>query len=124
MPSWNLEEDTGGLHRDRVLNITGHAGAFHVPEPGRGTRDAGGSESGRSITGPDRGQPDRSFHLADSTFGDIDEGMRSAVALHDFHGTGDLDLVTGNYRGMGFWRNDFSVGIAGEVDSRSAPAVP
>jgi len=120
VPSWNLEEDTlGGLTVTEYWNITGHAVPFMFLNQDGEREMLVGSESGAihhwtgiegNLTGP--------FTLADSTFGDIDEGMRSAVALHDFHGTGDLDLVTGNYRGgIGFWRNDFSVGIAGEVDS-------
>ncbi|MCB0816604.1 MAG: T9SS type A sorting domain-containing protein, partial [Flavobacteriales bacterium] len=120
LPSWNLEEDTlGGLTVTEYWNITGHAVPFMFLNQDGEREMLVGSESGAihhwtgiegNLTGP--------FTLADSTFGDIDEGMRSAVALHDFHGTGDLDLVTGNYRGgIGFWRNDFSVGIAGEVDS-------
>ena len=39
------------------------------------------------------------FNLVDTTYGDIDEGIRSAVAGADYNSDGYLDIYVGNYAG-------------------------
>ncbi|MBL7964062.1 MAG: T9SS type A sorting domain-containing protein [Flavobacteriales bacterium] len=58
------------------------------------------------------------FTMVDSTFQQIKEGWRSALAVYDFTGDGHPDIIAGNYRGgLSFYRNDFFLNMADRANS-------
>ena len=110
-PVWHLENDSvGGLDVAEYWNVTGYS------TPCMFLNDAGerellvGSESGwiHHYAGIE-GNLGGTWELVDSTWQEVREGMRTAVALYDWNSDGHLDAVIGNFRGgLSFWRNDIA----------------
>ena len=126
-PEWAYADDTlGNLVVTEYWNITGYAVPFMFLN-GNGEREMlVGSESGYIHHWTDiEGNLNGTFTLADSMFAGIKEGIRSGVAVQDLTGDGYPEVLTGNYRGgIGFWRNDFGVGIATLDADRSLRLFP
>ena len=113
-PGWQLINDSlGGVVVKEYWNVTGYS------VPLMFINDAGqrellvGSESGWIWDfGDIDGNLTGTFTLLDSTWQGIKDGSHSSIVLHDFTGDSWKDALTGNYRGgIGFWRNDFGVGV-------------
>lgn len=117
-PQWSLmNEDLGGVSTVEWWNITGHSVPV-VYENANGDREMIlGSESGWIYHyGGIEGNVNGIWNLIDSTYLDLFEGHRTAPALHDFTGDGELDLVIGNYRGgLSFWRSDDNTSVNDEA---------
>jgi hypothetical protein len=119
-----LENDTiGELDVAEYWNVTGYSVPCMFLNGNSERELLVGSEAGwihhfNNIEGNLNG----SFNLVDSTFQDIKEGSRSSIAVADMNGDGFVDAFTGNYRGgLGFWRNDFGVGVGqGSLDLSGA----
>lgn len=106
VPSWHLESQTlGGVRVNEYWSTTGYSVPFLFTD-GQGRKNCiSGSEVGGihlydGITGNETG----TWNLADSIWGGLHEGGRTALVLYDFTGDGQLDAVIGNYRGgLSFW---------------------
>ncbi len=108
-PRWELVNDSvGGVLVTEWWNVTGYSVPFMYRNASNQRELVLGSERGwiywyDNIDGNLNG----TWNLVDSTWQDIREGTRTAVALYDFTGDGELDAVIGNYRGgLSFWRNN------------------
>lgn len=122
-PVWHLENDSvGGLDVAEWWNVTGYSVPFMY------LNDAGerellvGSESGwiHQYAGIE-GNVGGTWDLVDSTWQDIREGARTAVALHDWNSDGHLDAVIGNFRGgLSYWRNDIAAQAIGTAADDAA----
>lgn len=110
-PVWHLENDSvGGLDVAEYWNVTGYSTPFMFLNDDGERELLVGSESGwiHHYAGID-GNVGGTWELVDSTWQDVREGMRTAVALHDWNGDGHLDAVIGNFRGgLSYWRNDIA----------------
>jgi len=113
-PSWHLESQLlGAVRVNEYWSTTGYSVPFLYMD-GQGQKKCiSGSESGGihlydGITGNEGG----SWNLVDSVWGELHEGGRTAVALYDFTGDGQLDAVIGNYRGgLSFWSSGIWTGV-------------
>jgi len=122
VPSWHLEsENLGGVRVNEYWSTTGYSVPFLHEDNDGGTICYSGSEVGGihrydAITGNVNG----TWNLTDSVWEGLYEGIRTAVALYDFTGDGELDAVVGNYRGgLSFWSSGTWTGIHG-----ASPASP
>lgn len=123
VPVWHLENDSiGAVAAVQTGNVTG----FSVPCMFLNTDGERellvGSESGRIFhyTGIE-GNLGGPWILTDTAWQDIDEGAKTAVALHDWDNDGFQDAVIGNHRGgLSYWRNNIAAsvhdGLAGDID--------
>lgn len=114
-PVWHLENDSvGGVNVCEWWNVTGYSTPFMYRGPDNHKHLLLGSESGWIHEyGDIDGNVNGTWTLVDSTWMGIHEGERTGIALYDLNNNGSLDAIIGNYRGgLGFWRNDYAVGIA------------
>ena len=113
-PRWELVNDSvGGVLVDEWWNVTGYSVPFMFRNNDNQRELVVGSESGW-IHHYDQidGNLNGTWHQVDSTWQDLREGARSAVALYDFNDDGYKDAVIGNYRGgISYWRNDFGMSL-------------
>ncbi|MBZ0206646.1 MAG: T9SS type A sorting domain-containing protein [Flavobacteriales bacterium] len=116
VPIWHLENaNLGGVRVNEYWSTTGYSVPFLQVDNDGGTVCYSGSEVGgihryEGITGNVGG----TWNLTDSVWEGLDEGIRTAVALYDFTGDGELDAVVGNYRGgLSFWSSGIWSGIDG-----------
>jgi hypothetical protein len=121
-PVWHLENDSvGGLDVAEWWNVTGYSVPCMYLNNEGGRELLVGSESGwiHHYAGIE-GNLGGSWELVDSTWQDVREGARTAVALHDWNGDGHADAVIGNFRGgLSYWRNDFA---AQAIDAGTVPS--
>lgn len=115
---WTLENDSIGdvlvtEWLGQQFNVTGYSVPVFFKNLQNETELLVGSESGWIYHyGDIDGNLGGTFTRIDSTFQGIKEGWLSGLAVHDWTGNGQPDLITGNYRGgLTFWRNDFGVGL-------------
>jgi hypothetical protein len=121
-PSWALIHDTiGDVVVTEYWNITGYS-TPHMYFNNNGEREMlVGSESGfihlydnidNNLNGV--------WNQVDSAFQNIRTGVRTGICVADYTGDNKLDVIVGNYRGgIGFWRNDFQVGIVDKQSNNS-----
>ena len=106
---WHLETaDLGQVSVNEYWSNTGYSVPFLMHDPEGNLLFFSGSESG----GIHRyevvsGGPGTAWTRTDSTWADLHEGWRTAIAFHDFTGDGKPDAVVGNARGgLSFWASE------------------
>jgi len=120
VPSWQLEtENLGGVSVNEYWSSTGYSVPFFSLDSSGYILLLCGSESGgihryEDISGNLGGE----WNLTDSLWHGLRDGMRTAVVLHDFTGSGEPALVLGNFRGgLSFWATGETTGEPSGVGS-------
>lgn len=117
-PQWTLaSQSLGNVSTVEWWNITGHSVPV-IYRNAQGEREMLlGSESGPLYRyGGIDGNLDGNWTRLDTAYLGIDDGARTGLALHDFTGDGELDMVIGNFRGgLSFWRSDEVSTVATET---------
>ena len=113
-PSWHLQGSAlGGVQVNEYWSATGYSVPFLYVN-GQGEKiclsgsEAGGIHRYADINGNEEG----TWTRTDTTWNDLFEGGRTAIAYYDFNGDGSLDAVLGNYRGgLSLWTGDTGSGL-------------
>lgn len=121
LPQWHLESAMlGGVSVNEYWSVTGYSVPFFYRDINNDIILLAGSEQGGihrydGITGNIGG----TWNLADSLWQGLHEGVRTAVAMHDFTGTGTYNVVVGNARGgLSFWQSDEEAGETASIGER------
>lgn len=125
MPQWHLEsEELGGVSVNEYWSSIGYSVPFLYRDADDQVILLCGSEVGgihryNGITGNISGI----WNKTDSIRYGLLDGMRTGVVMYDFRGTGNYDLIVGNFRGgLSFWgTNEESAGTSSIAEVRPKP---